>query len=102
MSTRIAASEVLVGTPTQEDPKVGPGMRPGLAAVANKVRRHRGAQNELIGTCDTGAGSRGRNDSHTTPCVTGQDEYRRSLPPTVWPVGRPPRTVDVVGAPAER
>jgi hypothetical protein len=49
--------EVLVGAPAQEDPEVGLGMQPGLAAVAAQVRGAR-AHNELIDTSDTDVGSR--------------------------------------------
>jgi hypothetical protein len=35
--------EPLISAPAQEDPKIGLGMQPGLAAVATQVRRHRRA-----------------------------------------------------------
>jgi len=46
--------EVLVGAPTQEHPKVGLGVQPGLAAVTAQVRGNRRAENELIGASDAG------------------------------------------------
>jgi hypothetical protein len=64
--------EVSVGAPAQEDPQVGLGVHPGLAAVAAQVCGDRRAQHEMIGTYD--ASSASREGSHTSPCVTGEDE----------------------------
>jgi hypothetical protein len=57
--------EALFGryAPVEEDPQVGLGVLPGLAAVAAQVGRHRGTQDELIGMSDTDIGS--RKASHT-------------------------------------
>ncbi|HEV8561921.1 MAG TPA: hypothetical protein VGR06_36830 [Actinophytocola sp.] len=67
--------EVLIDAPAQEDSQVGLGVQPGLAPVAAKIGRHRGAQNELIRTSDTVGNGKG---SHTSPCVNAGDERQHA------------------------
>jgi hypothetical protein len=60
--------ELVVGAPGQEDPEVGLGVQPRVAAVAVEVGGHRRTQHHVIRRDDTGTGSRRASD--TSRCVT--------------------------------
>jgi hypothetical protein len=64
--------EALIAAPAQEDTQVRLTMLPGQAEVGG----HRRAQHELTRGRDPGAGDRER--SHTSPCVTSNDEHQNS------------------------